>query len=259
MAKRANFFSHDMNARHDPKITAMRGAYKAEGYGWFWMLIEMMSESDGYKLDMQSKYALNAYAMQLQCERNAIASFIEDCIHEFELFATDGTYFWSESLLKRMKFRDEKSEKAAESARKRWNNANALNNDANALQTQSERNANLTKSDAINKTKQNKTKVNETNSSSGVYQTFESEGFGTLSGTIADMIDDSVSTYSEQWVIEAMKEAVRQGKRKMSYVDGILKRWKADGKEEPWKNVIQVSTWNKKDERLSIIEKWGNS
>jgi hypothetical protein len=137
MAKEAYYFSHDSNARHDPKITAMRGVYGMQGYGWFWTLVEMMREADGYKLDMKSKYAFNAYAIQTQSECNAIASFVHDCINEFELFASDGDNFWSESLLRRMELRESKSEKARNSAKARWSkeskNANAIENDANAL------------------------------------------------------------------------------------------------------------------------------
>lgn len=153
MAKKAPFFSHDMNARHDPKISAMRGVYGAEGYGWFWMLNELMAESDGYQLDCKSKYAFNAYAMQLQCKSDTLQKFVSDCIEEFELYATDGNTFWSNSLRKRMQYRDAVSEKRAEAANKRWekkqSDANASNNDANAMQ----KNA--------NKTKQNETKLKD--------------------------------------------------------------------------------------------------
>ncbi|MDQ7860585.1 DUF4373 domain-containing protein [Peribacillus frigoritolerans] len=55
MSKDAYYFTHDSNARHDPKVTAMRGVYGSEGYGWYWMLIEMLRESNDYKLDMHSK------------------------------------------------------------------------------------------------------------------------------------------------------------------------------------------------------------
>lgn len=135
MAKEALYFSHDSNAHRDPKIIAMRAVYGAEGYGWFWMLIEMMREADGYKLEMQSKYAFHAYALQLQCDSNAFASFVQDCMHEFNLFSSDGDYFWSESLLRRMLIKDERSEKAKKSAEARWKktagNANASENNAN--------------------------------------------------------------------------------------------------------------------------------
>lgn len=139
MSKEAYYFSHDSNARHDPKITAMRGVYGSEGYAWFFMFIEMMRETDGYKLDMQSKYAFNAYAMQMHSNSDAIASFVHDCINEFELFSSDEVTFWSESLLRRMDKAHERSKKAAESANARWkktqNNANASDDNANASKT----------------------------------------------------------------------------------------------------------------------------
>ncbi|GAB2774330.1 hypothetical protein GCM10027275_16700 [Rhabdobacter roseus] len=156
--KEAYYFSHDSNARHDPKITAMRSVYGSEGYGWYWMLIEMMRESENYKLDLQAKYARNAYAVQLQCDCNAFASFLHDCIEEFGLFASDGTSFWSESLLRRMREREEKSQKARESANARWQkdrkNANASNNHANAA-----------KSDALKEIKGKERKENINNTS----------------------------------------------------------------------------------------------
>lgn len=156
MAKKAPFFSHDMNARTDPKISAMRGVYGAQGYGWWWMLVEMMAESDGYQLDCKSRYVFNAYAMQLQCDADDIQRFVEDCIGEFELFESDGNYFWSNSLRKRMEYRDIVSEKRTQAANKRWEkqqtDANASKPDANAMQEHQK----LMQNHA-NKTKQNNT------------------------------------------------------------------------------------------------------
>lgn len=149
MAKEAYYFSHDSNARHDPKITAMRGVYGSVGYAWFFMFIEMMRETDGYRLDIKSKYAFNAYAMQMQCEPDAIASFVHDCVNEFDLFLSDGDTFWSESLIRRMDKAHERSKKAADSANARWSkrpkNANA-----------SKSNANASKMDAIKESKESK-------------------------------------------------------------------------------------------------------
>ena len=44
-----------------------------------------------------------------------------------------------------------------------------------------------------------------------------------------ELIEDMVNDYGEQWTLDAMKEAVKQGVRKLKYVDGILKSWKARG------------------------------
>lgn len=67
------------------------------------------------------------------------------------------------------------------------------------------------------------------------YRVFEQEGFGTISPVLKDQIDDLVSTYGDRWYQEAMKTAVVSGKRSLAYVNGILKRWKTEGIDEPWK------------------------
>lgn len=225
MAKKAPFFSHDMNARHDPKISAMRGVYGAEGYGWFWMLNELMAESDGYQLDCKSKYAFNAYAMQLQCKSDALQKFVSDCIEEFELYATDGITFWSNSLRKRMQYRDAVSEKRAEAANKRWekkhSDANALNIDANAMQ----KNA--------NKTKQNETKQNETEEHT---RTSDSQ-------KIIELINrynieckgiyqlEQITAYSGLFDIEVIESAIKQSEGKgVKYAMTILDRLGNEGK-----------------------------
>lgn len=67
-----------------------------------------------------------------------------------------------------------------------------------------------------------------------VFRAFERGGFGTLSSLLADELGDLVDTYSVEWVIEAMKEAARCGKRNLKYVHAILKRWSAEGIDQPW-------------------------
>ena len=88
--KDAYYFSHDANARHDPNISEMRADYGSEGYGWYWIIIEMMREQADYKLKLCK---CNAFAMQMQCENDAAKKFIDDCLKRYELFTTDGEYF----------------------------------------------------------------------------------------------------------------------------------------------------------------------
>ncbi|MBT9167753.1 MAG: hypothetical protein DDT19_01093 [Syntrophomonadaceae bacterium] len=133
MAKDAYYFSHDSNARNDPKILRMRRIYKSEGYGWYWALVEMLREEENYKLNIED--GSNALAMQMQCEENVAHTFVKFCIDPCKLFASDGVYFWSNSLLRRMEKKEEKSEKARQAALSRWDK----NRNANAMQTHSER------------------------------------------------------------------------------------------------------------------------
>lgn len=82
----------------------------------------------------------------------------------------------------------------------------------------------------------------EVNSSSGgfkeAYRLFEQEGFGTISPIIAEEIEDLIITYGFNWFERSVKVAVKAGKRSLSYVHGILKRWKASGIQEPWKEDV---------------------
>lgn len=71
-------------------------------------------------------------------------------------------------------------------------------------------------------------------SSGEVYRIYQNN-IGVMNSDIGDMLDDDIQTYGAQRVCEAIKEASRQGKNKLSYVEGILKRWHTDGKEPPKK------------------------
>ena len=151
MSKDAYWFKHDSNASQDPKILQMCSVYKAEGYGWYWMLIEQMRDQANYKLNISGKYAIDAFASRFYANALTLHSFIDDCCDEFHLFKKDKTYLWSESLLRRMTGFNEKSEKARKSAEARWGKQNQSN--ANAMRTHNESNANASKSDAIREDK----------------------------------------------------------------------------------------------------------
>lgn len=249
MAKDAYYFSHDSNASQDPKILQMRSVYGAEGYGWYWMLIEMMREQEDYRLPVSGKYALNAYAMHMQCDCIKLASFIEDCVTEFGLFSKDENCIWSESLTRRMGMADEKSEKAKKAANARWekrerrkpSNSKGVSDCANAdaMQTQCGCNADASKNDAIKEKKGNEIKgkekkekirvcAREEDDLGGVFRTFEDCGFQ-ITGYTAEELMTLSGEYPDEWVSEAIRRAADQGKRTLAYVKGILNRWQVAG------------------------------
>lgn len=162
--KEAYYFSHDSNARHDPKILAMRSVYGVKGYGMYWIIIEMLREQEQYKLQ-KSKYLFNAIAMQMQsteiCKDDA-QEFVSDCINEFDLLAEDEQFIWSNSLLKRMEMKDDLSEKRRKAAKARWDKAS---NDADSKQVESKDDANAmqmdSNSNAIKEKKVKEKKVNK--------------------------------------------------------------------------------------------------
>ena len=111
--KDAYWFKHDSNARHDPAIILMRGKYKAEGYGLYWMFIEALREAEDYKI--QRKH-LPAFCLDFASD--LVESFLDDCLNEYDLFKSDGWFFWSESLLRRMEKHENIKTIRAEAGRK---------------------------------------------------------------------------------------------------------------------------------------------
>lgn len=137
MAKDAYYFSHDSNARTDTKIVDMMYDYGMAGYGMFWFIVEVMRESDYYKLE-NNRSTWRALGMQMHLKADEVQKFIDDCIELYRLFEGDGVYFWSNSLVKRMEKLEETRAKRKAAAEKRWsNNANANKNNANEVQEDS--------------------------------------------------------------------------------------------------------------------------
>ena len=121
MAKQdSRWLKHDFNARRDQKILEMRSVYGAEGYGWYWMLVEQMAEATDYRLRVSGKYSIQTLALEIRADQGMLANFILDCINEFSLFESDGEYFWSPSLCRRMEPLDSKRIQCQEAAAERW-------------------------------------------------------------------------------------------------------------------------------------------
>jgi DnaD/phage-associated family protein len=73
----------------------------------------------------------------------------------------------------------------------------------------------------------------------------EQNGFGMMTPIIADEIADLLTDYPKSWILDAMKISVQQNKRKLSYAVGILRRWRADGRDaSKTTNGAVVPNWN---------------
>ncbi|HXR84300.1 MAG TPA: Lin1244/Lin1753 domain-containing protein [Hanamia sp.] len=151
MKKKTNYFSHDSNSRNDSKILAVRIKYGVEGYGIYFMLLERMREESDYMCIKD----YNSIAFDLRVDTSKVKSVVED--FGLFVFTDDGKYFYSESFMERMEFKDEKSKKAAESAVKRWEKEKSMRThtepDANALQTNPKKDASKVKKSKVKKSK----------------------------------------------------------------------------------------------------------
>jgi DNA replication protein len=64
-----------------------------------------------------------------------------------------------------------------------------------------------------------------------IYTLYE-QNIGMLTPMIADELREAEKLYPQNWIAEAIKEAVNQNKRKWSYISAILEHWSAEGKSD---------------------------
>lgn len=87
MAKDAYYFSHDSNAKDDPKCVMLIEQLGLEGYGIYWVLVEMLSNIKDHKLMIDTEYELGI-----------TPEIVRNLIQEYKLFESDGIYFWANSF-----------------------------------------------------------------------------------------------------------------------------------------------------------------
>jgi len=161
--KETFYFSHDYNTRSDPKIKRLFQKHGLLGYGIFWALIEDLYQNANA---LPTDYESIAYDLRTECE------LVKSIVNDFDLFQIVGETFQSLSIERRLLERSEKSNKAKDSANARWNrvkDANALNKDANALQTQSDSNAIKESKEKERKEKERKEKERKEKNTKNVF------------------------------------------------------------------------------------------
>lgn len=231
-----NYFSHDSNARNDVKLIQVRmSKLGASGYGIYWMIIERLREEPNYT----SIKDYNAIAFDLRVDTSDVKSVIED--FGLFVFADDGKYFYSESLINRMAIKDAKQSKLSEAgkkgAKKRWGN----DKDSHPIATPSKNDSkkrkvkvnkeNISKDDAVvtNTSSNNRDSgLNETKNPHQQLFDFYAENFPSTSTFVIQNIEYDANDYGDELVLYAMQKAVLKNVNNYKYVQGILNGWERD-------------------------------
>lgn len=143
MKKDAYYFPHFSNARNDSKLIKLRRVLGIEGYGLYFMLLEVLREQTNFKFPI---LGIEDLAYEWHISKEKIASVIKD----FDLFEIHDNKFFSSKLIFYLQPYLEKSERARHAALIRWKNANAY---ANALQEHSKCDASKVEESKLNKSK----------------------------------------------------------------------------------------------------------
>lgn len=96
------WFKHDENASQDDKLLDLRSEHGAEGYGVYWMVLEVLHQNGGV---MQWQCKRLAFALQVQSD------LLKCVVEDYDLFALDGDSFYSKRLLSELEAREEIAEK----------------------------------------------------------------------------------------------------------------------------------------------------
>jgi hypothetical protein len=116
--KKTIYFSHDADAREDTKCINLIEELGMEGYGIFWMLIEVLRQQPDFTYPIP---LISSLARKYNTKKETISKVIKD----YDLFVFDDEIFYSKRLCDSMDLMVEISIKRSEagkiSAQKRYN------------------------------------------------------------------------------------------------------------------------------------------
>ena len=92
--KDAYYFPHDSNAKDDPKCVLLIEQLGCEGYGIYWILIEILRDQPGYRYPV-------ALLPALARRYNTSVEKVNTVVSKYELFTVeDNSVFLSEIITK---------------------------------------------------------------------------------------------------------------------------------------------------------------
>lgn len=98
--KDSYYFSHDSNAKDDPKCVLLIEQLGLEGYGIFWVLIETLRDQPSYRYPIK---LIGAIARRF----NTTTEKVKTVVLNYELFSLENEeFFFSPSLINRMELHD---------------------------------------------------------------------------------------------------------------------------------------------------------
>jgi len=147
MKKDAYYFPHFSNARNDSKLIKLRRVLGIEGYGLYFMLLEVLREQTDFKFPING---IEDLAYEWHISKEKIASVVKD----FDLFEIIEFTFFSPKLVLYLKPYIEKSDRARAAANKRWKEIKDANAYANALPMQCTSNASKVKKSKVKESKE---------------------------------------------------------------------------------------------------------
>lgn len=119
MKKDTFYFSHDYNARNDPKILELRSEFGMEGYGIYWSIIETLAEDNKGRIIAS---LIGGLSVGYGIPKDRLSKMI-DLMVKIGLLHQDEHGFYSKRMDEYKIQRKLYSDKGKEGALKRWGNS----------------------------------------------------------------------------------------------------------------------------------------
>jgi uncharacterized protein YdaU (DUF1376 family) len=153
-----NWFKHELDTIHNPKIQAVVHEHGGIAYAVWWRIVEMLYKNDG---EIESKpYIFGAIAMELHLEKEDIIKIINTFL-DYDLLVLDGNMYTNNRVTESLAMIIEKKKKRAIAGRKggftKNNSSKCL---ANAKQNTTNDEQNLAIAKQIREDKSRKEKEN---------------------------------------------------------------------------------------------------
>lgn len=257
MASKQNYFSHDVDALNDPKISIMIDDWGMAGYGYWWTLLEKLADNETNTLQLDNllfRYLSKVWAQPV----DTCKAFISQLIEDYKLLETDdGITVWSNSLNRRIEMAEGKSRMKAEAGRKGGQNKKGYRKNSTAISENSKNSRNDTENiseinqnnvDSIEEIAENSSailqdstgkqcqkkiankikEIKENKENKYIYIEkkasidFYLNKIGQLSPVYLERLEDLIENYGDENVLNSLKFAHSKGKASMGYITRML-------------------------------------
>ena len=212
--KDAYYFSHDSNARNDQRIIKLRQDHGVEGYGIYFMIIEILRDTKNYTLNIDD---ISSISYDIRVKEEIVLNIIKN----YNLFAFEHDFFYSKSLSRRMEKLDKIKEKRRESGK--------LGGKAKALGKQMLSNS-LTNAKQVKQSKYSKAKQSKENILLDRTNKFKKQVFEFQSQYDLEMLEEFVLYWTEP----------NKSNTKLKYE--LEKTWDYSRRLKRWANNMQTNS-----------------
>jgi len=256
-----DYFPHDTDATNDEKIEALRALHGNDGYAFYFIILERIYRSAGAELDVSKPAVLAALIVKLGVSKDKFNEILETA---FDVGCLNKEIYEASKVLTSNGIK--KRAKEVTNLRNKWkkNKANPIDNEVeNSIDNIADNpidntveNSQETGEIKLNKTKLNKIEEydHDDTARGNVSRVYQNE-IGMVSPLVAGKLTDWIDTYSPEWVLSAISEAVTYNARSPAYIGKVLEGWTKYGfKIRPENDNKSPKRKPPENSRLTMIE-----